>query len=199
MPPAASLTRTGRGLDPLWYLEERGQENSPTAFACVSRILQTRPLEDSPTLDPLLRHLHSLAKVLFTSFLTVKLALKVCQHFGNFLKGKSCFSFLNYHNEIKAAFGVCICGSDRPAAVWRDDDAPGKGKRCPDNSEQLVWSVTPACTPSVMSALCGTNFNQVATAEKQSRERETLTPSVRDGQAQRGEVTKHFGGQEEDV
>lgn len=86
------------------------------------------------------------------------------------LKAKVVVFLLNYHNEIKAAFGVCICGSDRPAAVWRDDDALGKGKRCPDNSEQLVRSVTPACAPSVMLALCGTNFNQVATAEKQSRE-----------------------------
>lgn len=81
-----------RGLDPLWYLEEHGQENSPTAFARVSRILQIRPFEDSSTLDALFCHLHSmplyisplclpvsLAKVLFTSFLTLKLAATLAE------------------------------------------------------------------------------------------------------------------------
>lgn len=58
-----------------------------------------------------------------------------------------------------------VGGNDRPAGVWRDDDALEKGKYCSDNSEQLVWSVAPVCLPRVMLGLSRTNFNQVSTAD----------------------------------
>jgi len=47
----------------------------------------------------------------------------------------------------------------------RDDDAPEKDKHCLDNREQLVWTATPVCPPTLMSALSGTNFNQASTTE----------------------------------
>lgn len=68
-----------------------------------------------------------------------------------------CNAKINFRSTVTWLDQSCIwsnaCGYDRPAGVWGDDDASEKGKHCPDNGEQLVGSVTPACLARVQTSV----------------------------------------------